>query len=157
MRILFICHRLPYPPNRGGKIRPFNMIRHLGWKHSVVVASLAHTQQEYTDGMVLNNYCDDVIAEVLRQPKRMMQAFKALPTATPSSLAYFWSVRLHRRIRERLLHTKFDVVFVHCSSMAQYVVDFQAALRIMDFGDLDSAKWAEYAQWKPFPFSRLYR
>ena len=30
MKILFLCHRLPYPPQRGGKIRPFNMIRHLG-------------------------------------------------------------------------------------------------------------------------------
>ncbi len=46
MKILFVCHRLPYPPNRGGKIRPFNMIRHLSRKHSVVVASLAHTEQE---------------------------------------------------------------------------------------------------------------
>ena len=46
MKILFVCHRLPYPPNRGGKIRPFNMIRHLGQKHSVTVASLAFTEDE---------------------------------------------------------------------------------------------------------------
>ena len=29
MKILYVCHRFPFPPKRGGKIRPFNMIRHL--------------------------------------------------------------------------------------------------------------------------------
>ena len=100
MRILFICHRLPYPPNRGGKIRPFNMIRHLGQKHSVVVASLAHSEQEYVDGAGLNDYCDEVIAEILPQSTRWLQVFRALPTLTPSSVAYFRSARLHDRIRE---------------------------------------------------------
>ena len=43
MRILYICHRFPFPPARGGKIRPFNMIKHLGRKHDVVVASLVRS------------------------------------------------------------------------------------------------------------------
>ena len=41
MNILYVCHRLPFPPKRGGKIRPFNMIRHLSRTHAVTVASLA--------------------------------------------------------------------------------------------------------------------
>ena len=65
MKILFVCHRLPYPPNRGGKIRPFNMIRHLGQKHSVTVASLAFTEDELKESLELKNYCADVIAEVV--------------------------------------------------------------------------------------------
>ena len=36
MRILYVCHRFPYPPTRGGKIRPFNMIKHLAQSHEVV-------------------------------------------------------------------------------------------------------------------------
>ena len=46
MRILYVCHRFPYPPKRGGKIRPFNMIRHLARSHEVVVCSLARSPQE---------------------------------------------------------------------------------------------------------------
>src|SRR3546814_2047345 len=48
MRILFVCHRFPYPPARGGKIRPVNMIRHLARKHEVVVASLARSDRQST-------------------------------------------------------------------------------------------------------------
>ena len=156
MNILFVCHRLPYPPNRGGKIRPFNMIRHLGQKHSVVVARLAHTERELQEGSGLRDYCDGLIAEVLPPHVRWLQAFKALPTRTPSSLAYFWSSGLYQRIREKALHTKFDVIFVHCAFVAQYVTDLQTSFRVMDFGDLDSAKWGEYSKWKAFPFSSLY-
>jgi sugar transferase (PEP-CTERM/EpsH1 system associated) len=156
VKILFVCHRLPYPPNRGGKIRPFNMIRHLSQKHSVTVASLAHTEQEFNDGADLRNHCEEVIAEVLPSRQRWLQAFRALPTRTPSSVAYFWSSRLDKRIRQRCRDTRFDAIFVHCAFVAQYAADLQADFRVMDFGDIDSAKWAEYSQWKPFPTSRMY-
>ncbi len=132
------------------------MIRHLGRKHSVVAASLAHTEQELKEGAALKDYCDDVIAEVLPESTRRLQALKALPTPTPCSAAYFWSSRLQERIRKYFFNSKFDVVFVHCIAMAQYVMDLQADLRIMDFGDIDSAKWAEYSQSNAFPFSLVY-
>ena len=156
MRILFISHRLPYPPNEGGKIRSFNMIRHLAQQHSVVVASLSHTEQELNDGMALKDCCDDVIAEVLPENIRWMQACKALMTATPSSIAYFWSPRLYRRIQERIRLATFDVIVVHCSSAAQYVLAHNDCFRVLDYCDLDSLKWTEYAKWKPFPFSAGY-
>jgi hypothetical protein len=132
------------------------MIRHLSQKHSVTVASLAHTERELKEGAGLKDYCDEVIAEVLPNRTRWLQAFKALPTSTPSSVAYFWSPRLHQRIRESALRNRFDVVFVHCAFVAQYVKDLHSTFRIMDFGDLDSAKWADYSQWKTFPLSRMY-
>ena len=43
MRILYLCHRFPFPPKRGGKIRPFNMIRHFAERHEVTVCSLARS------------------------------------------------------------------------------------------------------------------
>jgi hypothetical protein len=46
MRILFVCHRMPFPPKRGGKIRPFNIIRHLSESHEVTVASIARSVKE---------------------------------------------------------------------------------------------------------------
>jgi sugar transferase (PEP-CTERM/EpsH1 system associated) len=53
-------------------------------------------------------------------------------------------------------HTRFDVIMVHCSSVAQYVLDYRDCFRILDYGDLDSVKWSEYSRWKPFPFSVGY-
>ena len=60
MKILFLCHRMPYPPKRGGKIRPFNMIRHLALSHEVTVATLVRSTQEEADAEQLRSYCDEL-------------------------------------------------------------------------------------------------
>ena len=58
MRILFICHRVPFPPKRGGKIRPFNIIRHFTSRgHRVTVASLARNAQEREEARGLEQHC----------------------------------------------------------------------------------------------------
>ncbi len=156
MRILFVCHRLPYPPNRGGKIRPFNFICHLHQQHEVVVASLAHTELERSEGAPLKDHCSEVIAEVVPEADRWRRAILALPTTKPSSVAYFWSPRLARRIRQAAAQKPFDAIFVHCAFMGPYVKDLLAGLRVLDFGDLDSGKWFDYSRHRSFPFSWGY-
>jgi len=156
MKIFFACHRFPYPPNRGGKIRPFNMIRHLSRKHEVIVASLAHTQQELDEGAELKEYCAEVYAEVVPEKLRWLQAVRALPSITPSSVAYFGSSRLRQKIKDGARKHSFDAVMVHCAFAAQYALEVPAKFRLMDFGDLDSGKWLDYSKWRPFPQSWAY-
>ena len=157
MKILFVCHRFPFPPNRGGKIRPFHMIQHLGRNHSVVVASLAHTEDELKEGQPLKDYCHEVIAEVLPSRTRWLQAVAALPTSTPSSVAYFHSRKLAARIQQAWQSGGFDAVIVHCAFAAQYVTGLRGAFRMLDFGDVDSVKWIDYSEHRKFPLSTGYR
>jgi sugar transferase (PEP-CTERM/EpsH1 system associated) len=157
MKILFICHRFPFPPNRGGKIRPFQMIRHLSQKHSVVVASLAHTQQELEEGAGLKQHCEATIAEVLPSSSRWLHAFGEVLSGAPASAAYFWSPRLNWRIQEAWGAQKFDAVMVHCAFVAQYAMNLQGGFRILDFGDMDSAKWFDYARFRGFPLNLAYK
>lgn len=156
MNVLFVCHRVPYPPKRGGKIRPFNMIRHLSENHEVTVASLARSDEEAREGEGIAPHCARFeMAQVsdLVQTARMVAR---LPTPVPSSMGFFYSPELARRIRELLRTTRFDLIFVHCSSVAQYVADVRGIPKILDFGDMDSQKWLEYAHYKPFPLSLGY-
>src|SRR6516162_6973514 len=156
MKIFFACHRFPFPPNRGGKIRPFNMIRHLSQKHDVIVASVAHTQQELEEGAALKDYCSEIYAEVVPEKMRWLQAVGSLSATTPSSVAYFSSSRLRRRIKEAARRISFDAVLVHCAFAAQYGLGVPATFRLMDFGDLDSGKWLDYSSWRSFPISWAY-
>lgn len=156
MKLLYICHRLPFPPNRGGKIRPFQMIQHLSKTHEVTVASLAHTAQEMEDGKPLKDHCAQVLAEVVPDATRWRNAVTALPSSFPSSAAYFRSSRLAKRIQEAWRNARYDGVIVHCAFAAQYALPLQGGFRVMDYGDLDSAKWSDYAKHRPFPLSTAY-
>lgn len=157
MRILYVCHRFPYPPKRGGKIRPFNMIRHLSASHAVTVASLARSREEAAEAAGIAPFCADYhVAQVSRWVQGARMA-ATLPTPITASASYFHSPELARTIRRLLRERRFDLVFVHCSSVAHYVAHVRDVPKILDFGDMDSQKWLEYARYKPFPLSLGYR
>ena len=157
MKILYVCHRFPYPPKRGGKIRPFNMIRHLTSRgHEVTVASLARSGEELAEGAGLADHCHAVLSDRVGTAGAGLRMIARLPTTTPSSMGYFYSPVLRKRIGEALAGTRFDLIFVHCSSVAQYVADVRDVPKILDFGDMDSQKWLEYAKFHRFPRSLGY-
>jgi sugar transferase (PEP-CTERM/EpsH1 system associated) len=148
---------LPYPPSRGGKIRPFNIIRHFTeGAHEVTVASLARSPAEAREGEDLRKHCAEVIAEVITPPRAVAQMIARLPTPLPSSMGYFHSPALRRRIDAVLARKSFDLIMVHCSSVADYVAAIPNVPKILDFGDMDSQKWLLYAEHRMFPLSAGY-
>jgi sugar transferase (PEP-CTERM/EpsH1 system associated) len=158
MKILYLCHRFPFPPRRGGKIRPFNMIRHLSaCGHDVTVASLARSAQEAEEGRGIAAHCAHYEIAEVRETAQKLRMVARLPTPAPSSMGYFYSPTLEAHVRRLLSRKRFDLIFVHCSSVAQYVAHVQGVPKILDFGDMDSQKWLEYANHKPFPLSLGYR
>lgn len=158
MNVLFACHRLPFPPKRGGKIRPFNIIRHLTESgHRVTVASLARSAEELEEGSGLGEYCHALHVGQVGTLAAVVNMVGRLPTAVPSSMGYFYSGELHRQVRQALRQNSYDLVFVHCSSAAQYVRTANGIKSIIDFGDMDSEKWRDYSDFKPFPLSLGYR
>lgn len=157
MKILYICHRFPFPPKRGGKIRPFNMIRHFTSQgHEVTVCALSRSSVEAKEGMGIAAYCKRFIMAPVRNTVQSLRMAARLPLLTPSSMGFFYSAELKRRINILINTQKFDLIFVHCSSVAQYVEDVKGIPKILDFGDMDSQKWLEYAHHKPFPVSLGY-
>ena len=156
MKILFIAHRFPYPPTRGDKIRAFSIIRHLANKHEVTVASLARTAEEAKEGEGIAPYCKKFIMERVHNPLQVARMIKRLPVQEPSSMGFFLSRKLKRRIDEELSRQRFDLIFVYCSSVAQYVEDVKGIPKILDFVDMDSQKWLSYGLIKPFPLKYGY-
>ena len=157
MNILYLCHRFPYPPERGGKIRPFNMIRHLhAAGHQVTVCSLVRSAAEADEGRGIAAHCTAVEMGLVNEPTQWARMIVRLPLATPSSMGYFYSPELARKVRHLLATQHWDLIFVHCSSVAQYVEHVTDVPKVLDFGDMDSQKWLEYANYKPFPLSLGY-
>ena len=161
MRVLFVCHRVPFPPKRGGKIRPFNIIRHLHEQgHEVTVASLARSQAELDEAEGLGGALLTRVSSrswTTESPGRAW--WLGCRRRSPSSFGYFHSPRLQRRRIDR-----------GASKTGSRRPDFRALLirravrrrtstapvKILDFGDMDSQKWREYSQHKPFPLSAGY-
>ncbi|MEE4384476.1 MAG: TIGR03087 family PEP-CTERM/XrtA system glycosyltransferase [Pseudomonadales bacterium] len=150
MNILYVCHRFPFPPKRGGKIRPFNMISHLHRRgHKVWVASMARSEVEATEAEGIADHCHDYFVARVGTFKQAVRMALRVPTLIPASMGYFYSRSLDHYIRGVLANHRIDLIFVHCSSVAPYVSRIRGIPKILDFGDMDSQKWLSYTHFKP--------
>jgi hypothetical protein len=157
MRILYLCHRFPYPPNSGAKVRAFNTIRHLSRHHEVVVATLEVEPGEAARGSDLAAHCARYFYEPLDPLATKLRMALSLLTPDPATMGAFYSPRLKRRVADELAGDGFDLVMFHSSSVVQYVdPDIDVPLFI-DFVDMDSQKWLAYARHRGFPLNVGYR
>jgi sugar transferase (PEP-CTERM/EpsH1 system associated) len=133
------------------------MIRHFAASgHQVTVCSLVRSAAEADDGAGIAPHVSERVMGRVSEPVQWVRMIARLPLTTPSSMGYFFSASLAREVRGLLQRRRFDLIFVHCSSVAQYVQYVTGVPKILDFGDMDSQKWLEYARYKPFPLSLGY-
>jgi sugar transferase (PEP-CTERM/EpsH1 system associated) len=64
---------------------------------------------------------------------------------------------LHRWVKDIVRQERIERAFVYSSPMAQYVLDLPGVRTVVDFVDMDSAKWDDFARRRPWPLSALYR
>ena len=162
MRILLITHRLPYPPNRGDKIRSFNVLAHLSRQHEVRLACPVDDPADLAHLPALGQYCAEVLAEPLTRG-RAMAGMRALATGSSITVRHFHSAVLQERIDRMLDSRDVDAVFCFSSPMAEYVFrsrhahgKLRQAARYMDLIDVDSFKWRQYAERTRLPMRWVY-
>lgn len=156
MRILFLAHRLPYPPNKGDKIRSCWELRALAERHDVDLACFYDQpeDEQYIDQVA--RYCGHCYVEKLAPLKSRLRAGLALLRAKPFSIAYFHSAKMERAIRDALRARNYDLIFVFSSSMAHYVDRVSGVPKVLDMVDVDSEKWAQYARRAHAPLAWLW-
>ncbi len=157
MKILFLAHRVPYPPNKGDKIRSFNILKYLSRRHDIYLACLADDRNDLKYQKDLLKYCKKAEIAFINKFWVNFKMILYLIIGRPLSLAYFGSRYLQRVINIWLNSIDFDMIYVYCSSVAQYVVKSNRAYKIMDYVDVDSDKWLQNAQYTGFPASLIYR
>lgn len=157
MKVLYLCHRIPYPPNKGEKIRAFHQLRALSGRHEVDLFTLVDDPADRTYEGALAPYCRRVTTALVRPKLARLRALPFLLTDTPLTLPVFHSAQLKAEVRKALSTERYDRIFVYCSAMAQYVEAVDGIPILVDLVDVDSDKWEQYARFSPFPFSAVYR
>jgi sugar transferase (PEP-CTERM/EpsH1 system associated) len=159
MRILFLSHRLPYPPDKGDKIRSWNFLLRLARKHTVDVACLADTPEDVTPERlnILRAVCGKV--EVVYRPrwKALASSAMAIGRGVPMSLRFFGDRRLQACVTRWLKERRYHAALAHSAPMTQYVPAVPGMVRVADFCDVDSEKWRQYAELAKQPKKWVYR
>jgi sugar transferase (PEP-CTERM/EpsH1 system associated) len=156
MRILFLAHRLPYPPNKGDKIRSFWELSTLSKRHDVDLFCFYDDPKDSSEIENLRSYCDSCYAEPIDVIGSRLRAVSALVGGRSFSTSFFFSSTMTKRVAEAVHTRSYDLVFVFGSSMAQYAEPWPNLPRILDLVDVDSDKWTQYSSYSRGPLSWLW-
>lgn len=159
-RLLFLAHRIPYPPNKGDKIRAWHMLEHLAARHEVSLGCLVDDPADLAHLPALQACCAEVKA--LPLPGGALAGLRALARFRPGlplSLAWFHHGGLAAWVREGLAAGRWDMAFGYSSSVAPYLLlpgAERLKRRVLDLVDVDSAKWQAYAADAGFPMRQVW-
>lgn len=143
--ILLLVHRVPFPPDRGDKIRSYRLLRALERLGPVHLATFADDERDVAAGERLAEWTASRCI-VRRAPSKPVAALRALTRGEPLSLTLFHDARIADYVRATLAQRPIRAIAVFSGQMAQYVPDDFAGTVLMDLVDVDSAKFAAYAR-----------
>ena len=157
--LLYLCHRIPYPPNKGDKIRSFHLLKHLSRNHRVFLGAFIDERSDWEYTSRLDEWCEDSCFLQLKPSLAKLRSMSGFLTNQALTLPYYFDSGMARWIGSITSREKIDTVLVYSSAMAQYVLgpEFAAANRILDLVDVDSDKWRQYSKNKAWPMSWVYR
>ncbi len=154
--ILFLAHRSPFPPNRGDKIRAYNVLKYLAKRKRVHLVAFADDQRDLKakSGLAAITASRSIF---WRSKSRRSAAVEAFVQRKPISLTAFDNRAMHSVVEDLLARRSIDVIYVFSGQMAQYVPAKARARVIMDFCDMDSLKFADYARASRWPLGWVMR
>jgi sugar transferase (PEP-CTERM/EpsH1 system associated) len=157
--ILYVVHRVPYPPDKGDRIRAYHVLRHLAERADVYLACLADEPVSEQTRAALEGLCARVAVVPLGRWSRWLWALAAAGTGGSISEGAFHSPALFRLVRRWAQEVPFRAVLASASSVAPYLcaLELRGIPAVVDLVDVDSQKWLDYAAAGRGPRSWIYR
>lgn len=156
--LLFLTHRIPFPPNKGDKIRSFNLLKHLAHNYHVHLGTFVDDPQDWRYLPDVKALCAETCFVPLHPGRARLRSITGLATGEPLTLPFYRSAALRQWVDRLLAGGAVRRVLVFSAAMAQYVDgERHGVRRVLDFVDMDSDKWLQYAAGSRWPMRVIYR
>ena len=157
--LLLLVHRIPFPPDKGDKIRSYHLLQYLLRHFQVYLGTFIDDPADIAHQAALREQCAECCFVERNSKLRKLASLRGLLTAQPLTLPYYASARMQRWVDRVVQEKGIRKAIAFSSATAQFLMyrRFSPMRRVMDFIDIDSDKWAQYAERARFPMSRLYR
>ncbi len=156
--LLFLAHRIPFPPDKGDKIRSWQMFRFLAARYRVHLGCFVDDPYDWRYTDELRAQCGECWIGGLDKRSAKLRSLAGLARGEALTLGYYRDRALARWVQGLVAGRGIDRVFAYSSSMAQYAMApwTAGARRVFDFVDVDSDKWAQYAKGRGALAARVY-
>jgi len=144
--LLYLCHRIPYPPNKGDKIRSYNTLKFLSKHYRVHLGAFVDDPDDFQYESEVAKMCASHCLLPLNASLGKLKSLSGFVRGLPLGLPYYANNKMQNWVNGILADNKLVGALVFSSTMAQYLAGnrFAGLKRYIDFIDIDSDKWAQY-------------
>jgi sugar transferase (PEP-CTERM/EpsH1 system associated) len=153
--LLFLAHRIPFPPNKGDKIRSFNLLKHLSTRYAIHLGAFVDDADDWQYRDALKPYCASIKLLPLNPRRARLASLSGLLSGEALTLPYYRNAELKRWAAGLAASGAVSRGLAFSSAMAQFMPD-SLAPRVLDMVDVDSDKWTQYAPTQRWPLSWVY-
>jgi sugar transferase (PEP-CTERM/EpsH1 system associated) len=154
--LLFLSHRIPYPPDKGEKIRAWHIFRHLARSFRIHLGCFVDDPEDAAHISDLRSFCADLTCIPINRRTQQFKALLRFRPGAPLTLGYFHDPRLQRWVDSTITRHQIQHAFVYSSAMAPFMMPHAMPARILDMVDVDSTKWSSYATTAAWPARAVY-
>jgi sugar transferase (PEP-CTERM/EpsH1 system associated) len=152
--LLFLAHRIPFPPNKGDKIRSFHLLRHLAERYAIHLGAFVDDADDWQHAAQLQTWCASVKLVPLHPRRARLAGLTGLLNGEALTLPYYRSAALKRWADDLARAGTVTRGLAFSSAMAQFMP--KLPVRVLDMVDVDSDKWTQYAPTRRWPMSWVY-
>lgn len=153
--LLFLAHRIPFPPNKGDKIRSFHLLRHLAQRYRIYLGAFIDDADDWQYADELAPFCAEMKLLPLHPTRSKLKSLTGLLSGEALTLPYYHNTALSAWARQRVQDGSVNRGLAFSSAMGQFM-PVGLARTVMDMVDVDSDKWTQYAPSQRWPLSWLY-
>ncbi len=158
-KLLYLVHRLPYPPNKGDKIASYHQFIQLKKDYDVYLGCFIDDPDDWQYQQTVEDMCAESFIQGLNPKIAKIKSLSGLLTNHALSLPYYKSKAMQHWVNGIFAKHQIDAIVIFSSPMAQYISKEQAknCRTLLDLVDVDSDKWRLYAAKKAFPMKQIYQ
>ena len=133
--LLYLVHRLPYPPNKGDKVRSFHLMKHLARHHKLYLGTFIDDPADAVWLEEVRGYCADMHVAHLSPRLAKLRSLRGLVSGEALSLPYYRDAGLRAWVTRTYANVPIDAAVVFSSVMADYIPDLRRMPTLVDFVD----------------------
>jgi len=158
--ILYLVHSMPYPPNRGDKLRAYNILRYFSKNNDIYLGAFVDDPLDWPYTKKLQSYCvDTCFVEKPTKFSSISRILKAIITNKPITNQLYYSGILEQWALGVIKSGAVTHLFVNSYIMAPYLNNEAKdyLFKISDFVDFDSQKILQHGKRKGAIKNLLYK
>jgi sugar transferase (PEP-CTERM/EpsH1 system associated) len=156
VRLLCLTARLPFPHDRGDRLRAYRVLETLAEDHELTLLSFVESAEQRENARQLESICRDV--RVVPRGRAVSLGVTALQgwRRLPLQVLYYRSRPMRRLVARSLAEGRFDAAYVHLFRMAPYIRRGDLPYRIVDLTDVISSEVARSLPYRSLPSRALW-